>query len=86
MEMETETVIITFQHIGRNISEDLEVPLDIATSDLVSALTVAYELGIDTSNIKNCYLKAEKPIVFLKGGRTLREMGIRNGSRIIYAG
>ena len=45
---------------------------------------VAYELGIDTTDIKNCYLKAESPIALLKGDKTLAEFGIRNGSVINY--
>ena len=30
------------------------------------------------------YLAAENPIVFLRGNKTLKEFGIRNGSHIIY--
>lgn len=63
---------------------DLEVPLDISANDLVNALNIAYELDIDTSNIKNCYLKAERPITLLKGNKTLAEFGLRNGSVINY--
>lgn len=82
--MEKETAIIIFNIIKRNFTVDLEVPLDISANELVNALNVAYELGIDTSDIKNCYLKVENPIIFLKGNKTLAEFGLRNGSIINY--
>lgn len=82
--MEKETAIIILNITKRNFTVDLEVPLDITANDLVNALNTAYELGIDTSDIKNCYLKAENPIALLKGNKTLAEFGLRNGSVINY--
>lgn len=82
--MNSETAIIVFNIIKKNISVDLEVPLTISANELVTALNAAYELGIDTSDIKNCYLKAENPIALLKGNKTLAEFGLRNGSIINY--
>ena len=46
--------------------------------------TISYRLVEDTDDIFNCYLAAENPIVFLRGNKTLKEFGIRNGSHIIY--
>ena len=82
--MNKETAIIVFNIIKRNFTVDLEIPLDISANDLVNALNTAYELGIDTSDIKNCYLKAENPISLLKGNKTLAEFGLRNGSVINF--
>lgn len=82
--MEKDTAIIIFNIIKRDFTVDLEVPLDISANDLVNALNSAYELGIDTSDIKNCYLKSENPITLLKGNKTLAEFGLRNGSVINY--
>lgn len=82
--MNKETAIIVFNITKRNFTVDLEVPLDISANDLVNALNTAYELGIDTSDIKNCYLKAENPITLLKGNKTLAEFGLRNGSIINF--
>lgn len=82
--MNKETAIIIFHIIKRNLSVDLEIPLNITANELVLALNTAYELGIDTSDIKNCYLKAENPIALLKGNKTLADYGIRNGSDIYY--
>lgn len=56
----------------------------ITANDLVLALNEAYGLVMDTDNIFSCYLVAENPIAFLRGNKTLKEFGIRNGSYIIY--
>lgn len=82
--MDKETAIIILNITKRNFTVDLEVPLDISANDLVNALNTAYELGIDISDIKNCYLKAENPIALLKGNKTLSEFGLRNGSVINF--
>lgn len=82
--MNKDTAIIVFVSAKRNIQVDLEIPLDISANDLVNALNTAYSLGIDTSNIKNCYLKSENPIALLRGNKTLAEFGLRNGSIINY--
>ena len=72
--------IIIFNITKRNFSVDLEIPLDISANDLVIALNSAYDLGIDTSDVKNCYLKAENPIALLKGNKLLSDYGIRNAT------
>ncbi|MBE5872843.1 MAG: hypothetical protein E7287_00390 [Lachnospiraceae bacterium] len=82
--MNKESAIIIFNIVKRNFSVDLEVPLDISANDLVNGLNIAYELGIDTSDIKNCYLKAENPIALLKGNKALADFGLRNGSVINF--
>lgn len=82
--MNGDTAIIVLKIPKQDIAVDLEIPLDISANELVLALNTAYGLGIDTSNIKNCYLKVENPIVLLKGNKTLSEFGLRNGSVINY--
>ena len=76
--------IIIFNITKRNFSVDLEFPLDISANDLVIALNSAYDLGIDTSDVKNCYLKAENPIALLKGNKLLSDYGIRNATVINF--
>ena len=66
------------------MSVDLEIPLDITTRELIMGLNQAFDLGIDTSDIKKCYLKAENPIALLRGNKLLSEYGLRNGSIINY--
>ena len=82
--MSSEKAVVIFNIEKRNFTVDLEIPLDISANELVTALNTAYELEIDTTDIKNCYLKAENPIVLLKGNKTLAEFGIRNGSVINF--
>lgn len=82
--MTKDRAIVLFNIVKRNVSVDLDLPLNISANELVIALNEGYELGIDVSDIKNCYLKAENPIVLLRGNKTLKEFGIRNGSVINY--
>ena len=81
--MDSTKAIITVRILKKKIEEDLEVPLGITVNELAAALNEAYELGLDTDDMVNCYLKAENPIVLMKGNHTLEEFGIRNGSLII---
>ena len=73
---------IRFIDKRRRINVDLDIPLDITANDLIAALNKMYGLGIDTENMKDCYLKSEDPIVLIKGSRTLADFGIRTGSII----
>ncbi|MDD7433772.1 MAG: EsaB/YukD family protein [Peptoniphilaceae bacterium] len=82
--MNREVATVVFQAQKKKINIDLEIPLSISANDLVVGLNDAYNLGIDTSDIKNCYLKAENPIVLLKGNKPLSEFGIRDGSLILF--
>lgn len=82
--MNNDTAIVVLNVPKKNICVDLEIPLEISANELVLALNAAYELGIDISNIKDCYLKSENPIALLKGNKSLSEFGLRNGSIINY--
>lgn len=77
-------IVIIFNILKRNISVDLEIPLDITTKELVVGLDQAFNLGIDTSDIKQCYLRVENPIMLLRGNKLLSEYGLREGSIINY--
>lgn len=81
--MENKAIII-FKIHKRNFEVDLEIPLDISANELVVALNSAYDLKIDITDVKNCYLKAENPIALLKGNKLLAEYGVRNGTVINY--
>lgn len=83
--MNQETAIIILELAKQRKTVDLEVPLNITANDLVNALNTAYALGIQTNDIKNCYLKAERPIALLRGNRTLGEFGVRNGTVIHFS-
>ncbi|MCQ2517625.1 MAG: EsaB/YukD family protein [Lachnospiraceae bacterium] len=80
-----ETATVIFTASKRNIHTDIEVPLGISANELVIALNEAYNLKIDISSVKNCFLKAERPIALLRGDKTLGEFGVRNGTIIIFS-
>ena len=82
--MDKNTVIIRFNNYTAMRGVDLDIPLDISANELVVALNSAYDLGIDVSNVKKCFLRSENPIALLRGNKTLEEYGIRNGSVIFY--
>ncbi len=82
--MNNDKAIVIFNNAKNNTSVDIEVPLDITATELVIGLNTAYRLNIDTTDIKKCYLKSENPIALLRGNKTLKEYGIRNGSVIYY--
>lgn len=76
-----DTFIIRFRNMDKEV--DLEVPSSITAQEFIIAVNEAYNLGIDTSDIKSCHLQAENPIALLKGKKTLAECGFRNGT-IVY--
>ena len=76
--------VVVFKIMKRKKEYDLEIPLDISANDLVAALNTAFDLGIDTGDIKNCYFQAERPIALLKGNKSLAEFGVRNGTIIDF--
>ena len=78
------SAIVIFKIHKRNFETDLEIPLDITVNDLVNALNIAFDLEIDVSNAKNCYLKTENPIALLKGNVLLSEFGVRQGTIINF--
>lgn len=78
---EDRIIAILFIH-GRNEKIDVDIPLDITANDLIVGLNLGYELGMDTSDLSKCFLRSENPIALLKGNRTLREYGLRNGTTL----
>lgn len=82
--MDNESAIVIINIPKQNICVDLEIPLNITANELVGALNTVYDLGIDFSDINNCYLKSENPIALLRGNKLLSDYGIRNGSMIYY--
>jgi uncharacterized ubiquitin-like protein YukD len=84
VESSKDRIIARFTAPTKNISCDIELPLDITANDLVVGLNEAYKLGIDISDMQQCYLSCENPFALLKGKRFLSEYGIRDGSLITY--
>jgi len=82
--MGKDSITVRFCITKKKYSADLEIPLYITANDLVIALNTAYDLGIDISDIKNCYLKAENPIALLRGNKKLSEYELHDGSIINF--
>lgn len=83
--MSKNTAIIIFKDRVKGITVDLETPLDITANEFVVAVNSAYQLGIDITDTKQCYLKAENPIALIRGNRSLSDFGIHAGT-IVYNG
>lgn len=78
-------VIIRFKAPEKNIFCDIDVPLDISANDLVLGLNEAFHLGVDISDMKQCYLSSENPIALIKGKKLLGEFGVRDGTLIVFS-
>lgn len=79
--MSQTNAIITVNLLKHGVSHDLDVPLDISANELCSALFEKF-LQEQHGDMNQYYLKAERPIALLRGERTLRDYGIRDGSVI----
>ena len=75
-------ITVRLMHLGK--SYDLEVPLDISAGELCSALFEMY-MPDKKDSVAQHYLRAERPIALLRGERTLRDYGIRDGTQINIA-
>lgn len=74
-------IIILFFH-KKNKKIDIEVPLNITANEFILALNNIYSLGLNVENVAELFLRAENPIILLKGNRTLEEYGMRDGTII----
>ncbi|HPD01342.1 MAG: hypothetical protein GX383_05645 [Clostridium sp.] len=79
--MDSVVIVVHIHRTGEKV--DVQIPLDITANELAVALNQAFDLGINTEgDMADCYLKSENPIALLKGDKTLREYGLRNGTVI----
>lgn len=83
--MDLNNAIITINLITQNKSYDIEVPLDISANELCTAVFQKFLPDLH-SDANKYYLKCERPIALLRGERTLRNYGIRDGSVINITG
>jgi hypothetical protein len=67
--MPTDKAIITVHLIQSGQGHDIEIPLDIAASELCAALFQTYLPG-RCGDMRQYYLKAERPTALLRGERT----------------
>ena len=73
-------VILKRSELDRGI--DVEIPTNISANELIYGLNQGFDLGINMDNPRECYLRVENPVALLRGEKTVREFGIRNGSTI----
>lgn len=78
--MNRDKVVIIVRKNNQDI--DVEVPLNISANDLIRGLNEAFDLKIDTMDVKQCFLKAERPFALLRGNRLLSDFGVRPGTII----
>ena len=79
--MPENSAVITVSFVSMNVSKDFEIPLDISANELCDALFQKY-YPERYGNMKKYYLRSERPIALLRGEKTLREYGLRDGSVI----
>ena len=79
-------VIVQFCNEKKGKVVDLEIPLDISANELITALNSGFKLGINLNDETKCHMVSENPIGLLMGEQTLEQLGINDGSRIIYKG
>ncbi|MGN0384151.1 MAG: EsaB/YukD family protein [Eubacterium sp.] len=78
------SIIATLYLLKKNSKIDIEIQKNITANELVIALNDAFNLGIDTNDITQCYLKTENPIRLLKGNKKISEFDLRDGTVIYY--
>ena len=79
-----ETAVVEFRNEDTGQNMEIEIPLSITANDLLNALNDSFHLGVEMGNAKERYLCAENPIAFLRGNKKLNDLGLRNGSIIIF--
>ena len=79
-----ETAVVEFVDEVRKRSTDVQIPLFLSADELVKALAIAYDLPLNPEDPTQVYLRAENPIALLAGAQSLEELGVTNGTRVIF--
>jgi len=77
------TIIIQFENRMTGFSTDVEIPLGISADAFVKAMGQAFHLDYPNGN---AFLRAERPVVLIKGACTLMELGLHEASCVYYLG
>jgi len=78
------TIIMVFERKSKNLSIDIEVPLNISANELLYGLNQGLCLGLDLSRPEDCYLVTENPIALLRGNKSLADYGLHDGTVIFF--
>ena len=79
-------LIIRFKNVKQRQEFDIEVPNDITANELIYGLKKSFKLNIDMDDQAKCYMRAENPIALIKGEVVLSDLGLRDGSVVIFEG
>ena len=79
-------LIIRFKNVNQRQEFDIEVPNDITANELIYGLKKSFKLNIDMDDQAKCYMRAENPIALIKGEVVLSDLGLRDGSVVIFEG
>ncbi|MCR4996784.1 MAG: EsaB/YukD family protein [Butyrivibrio sp.] len=79
-------LIIRFKNVKQRQEFDIEVPDDITANELIYGLKNSFKLNIDMDDQAKCYMRAENPIALIKGEVILSDLGLRDGSVVIFEG
>lgn len=80
--MDRKTITVIFRNAGTE--HLLEIPTFITAQDFLIALNETYDLGIDTTDLQQCYLQTENPVALIKGNKSLTDYGLREGTVVYY--
>lgn len=76
------TAVVSIYIPEHNIRDDLEVPLEITANELIQALAGIYSLELQQDMLEQYYLRADSPKCLIKGEKTLKEFGVREGTEL----
>ncbi len=82
--MEDKRIVCILNLQKKQKTVDIDIPLNISANELIVALNEGFRLGINTSDLSQCYLQAENPVALLRGSKTLEDYGLRDGTIINY--
>lgn len=77
-----EKAVVRMNVPDKKQKEWLEIPLDITANDLILALGQIYSLRVEEDLLYSYYVKCDNPKALLRGGRTLKSYGLRDGSEL----
>ncbi len=75
-------MVLEVRILNKNENHDIDVDNNITAYELVNALNIAFQLGIDTDDISQCYIRTENPICLLRGDKKIIDFGIHEGTII----
>lgn len=79
-----EKVMMQFARQRTGECFDIEVPLEITANELLYALNQGLHLGLNLTDVSQCYLTTENPIALLKGDILLKDFGVHEGTKICF--